>query len=135
MEFDSKDRKKSIKVWVSDEERCLLETKARYYGYKRLSKYVRDAIIYEKVTRVDVDNQDKIYDAYAINTKELKKITKEIRYMLKYLTQIDEENIKKIKSLMNNIIKNQNKMLDLIDEKLDLDVWQEINHNKEMSEE
>lgn len=73
MEFDSKQRRKSIKVWLSDEERILVETKARYYGYKRLAKYVRDAVIYEKVTYVDVKNKDQLYFAYAENTKQLKK--------------------------------------------------------------
>ena len=50
MEFNSKQRRKSIKVWLSDEERILVESKAEYYGYKRLAKYIRDAAIYEKVT-------------------------------------------------------------------------------------
>lgn len=31
MEFDSKQRRKSIKVWLSDEERKLVEAKAEYY--------------------------------------------------------------------------------------------------------
>ena len=33
---------------------------------------------------------------------------------------------------MKTIYKKQNKMLDLIDKKLDLEVWQEINRNKEV---
>ena len=43
MEFNSKQRRKSIKVWLSDEERILVESKAEFYGYKRLAKYIRDA--------------------------------------------------------------------------------------------
>ena len=38
MEFNSKQRRKSIKVWLSDEERILVEAKAKFYGYKRLAK-------------------------------------------------------------------------------------------------
>lgn len=130
MEFDSKQRRKSIKVWLSDEERILVETKARYYGYKRLAKYVRDAVIYEKVTYVDVKNKDQLYLAYAENTKQFKKITKEIRHISKYATQVSDENIKELLDIMYAILRNQKSMIKLIDEKLDLDVWKEINHNK-----
>lgn len=130
MEFDSKQRRKSIKVWLSDEERILVETKARYYGYKRLAKYVRDAVIYEKVTYVDVKNKDQLYLAYAENTKQLKKITKEIRHISKYATQVSDENIKELLDIMYAILRNQKSMIKFIDEKLDLDVWKKINHNK-----
>ena len=36
---------------------------------------------------------------------------------------------------MFNVINNQKDMLKLIDEKLDFDVWQEINREKQMEEE
>ena len=127
MQFNSKERRKSIKVWVSDEERCLLETKANYYGYKTLASYIRDAVMYEKVTYVDLKNKDEIYEAYGNNTEELKKITKEFRHFSKYATQISTDDIKKISNTMFGILKNQKKMLQLIESKLDLDVWQEIN--------
>ena len=130
MEFDSKQRRKSIKVWLSDEERILVEAKARHYGYKRLAKYVRDAVIYEKVTYVDLKNKEQLYLAYAENTKQLKKITKEIRHISKYATQVSDENIKELLDIMYAILRNQKSMIKLIDEKLDLDVWKEINHNK-----
>ena len=38
-------RRKSIKVWVSDEERALVEAKAYNYGYRRIAPYIRDAAI------------------------------------------------------------------------------------------
>ena len=93
MEFNSKQRRKSIKVWLSDEERILVESKAEFYGYKRLAKYIRDAAIYEKVTHVDLKNKEELYVAYAENTKELKKITKEIRHISKYATRLTYETI------------------------------------------
>lgn len=127
MKFDSKTRRKSIKVWVSDEERCLLETKAEFYGYKTLASYIRDAIIYEKVTYIDLKNRKEIYDVYSDNTKELKKIAKEFRHFSKYATQISKDDLKNISITMFTILKNQKKMLQLIENKLDLDVWQEIN--------
>lgn len=130
MEFNSKQRRKSIKVWLSDEERILVESKAEFYGYKRLAKYIRDATIYEKVTYVDLKNKEDLYTAYAENTKELKKITKEIRHISKYATRLTDETKKDILDVMYAVLRNQKAMIKLIDEKLDLDVWKEINHNK-----
>lgn len=130
MEFNSKQRRKSIKVWLSDEERILVESKAEYYGYKRLARYIRDAAIYEKVTYVNLKDKEELYTAYAENTKQLKKITKEIRHISKYATQLSENELQNLMKIMYGILKNQKSMIKLIDEKLDLDVWKEINHNK-----
>ena len=130
MEFNSKQRRKSIKVWLSDEERILVESKAEYYGYKRLAKYIRDAAIYEKVTYVDLIGKEDLYTAYSENTKELKKITKEIRHISKYATRLTDETKKDILDVMYAVLGNQKAMIKLIDEKLDLNVWKEINHNK-----
>ncbi len=130
MKFNSKQRRKSIKVWLSDEERILVESKAEFYGYKRLAKYIRDAAIYEKVTYINLKNKEELYVAYSENTKELKKITKEIRHISKYVTQLTDETKKNILDIMYAILRNQKSMIKLIDEKLDLDVWKEINHNK-----
>ena len=130
MEFNSKQRRKSIKVWLSDEERILVEAKAEYYGYKRLAKYIRDAAIYEKVTYVDLKNKEQLYTAYAENTQQLKQITKEIRHISKYATQLSNESTKDLLDVMYAVLRNQKSMIKLIDEKLDLDVWKEINHSK-----
>lgn len=130
MDFNSKQRRKSIKVWLSDEERTLVESKAEYYGYKRLAKYIRDAAIYEKVTYIDLKNKEELYTAYAENTKQLNKIAKEVRHISKYATQLSEEELQILLNTMYGILKNQKSMIKLIDEKLDLDVWKEINHNK-----
>ena len=127
MDFNSK---KSIKVWLSDEERILVESKAEFYGYKRLAKYIRDAAIYEKVTYVNLKNKEELYVAYSENTKKLKKITKEIRHISKYATQLNDEQRKDLLDLMFAVLRNQKAMIKLIDEKLDLEVWKEVNHNK-----
>ena len=135
MNEDSKNRTKIIKARVTEDEEILVKTKAKIYGYKNLSKYLIDAAIYEKITHIDLDNQMKIYNAYAKNTKELNKIIKEIRTMCKYATQLNSIDVSNIKSIMFTIINNQKEMLKLIDEKLDLQVWQSINRNKEKQEE
>lgn len=123
-------RRKSIKVWVSDEERTLVEAKAHNYCYRRLAPYIRDAAIYERVTNVEVKGEKEILNAYAENTREVKSIVKDIRHICKFATQISESDRQELLHLMKAIYKKQNKMLDLIDKKLDLEVWQEINRNK-----
>lgn len=128
MQLNPKKRKESIKVWLSKEERILAEAKAEYYGYKRFAPYVRDAVIYENVTKVDLKNKDEIYKAYSENTEELKKIAKEVRHISRYATQLTEDNLKNLTNVTYGILRNQKKMLELINEKLDLEVWKEINH-------
>ncbi len=123
-------RRKSIKVWVSDEERSLIEAKTHNYCYRRLAPYIRDAAIYERVTKVNVKAQDEILNAYAENTREVKSIVKEIRHICKFATQISERDRQELLDLMKAIYKKQKAMLALIDKKLDLEVWQEINRNK-----
>lgn len=132
MQLNPKKRKESIKVWLSKEERILAEAKAEYYGYKRFAPYVRDAVIYENVTKVDLKNKDEIYKAYSENTEELKKIAKEVRHISRYATQLTEDNLKSLTNVTYGILRNQKKMLELINEKLDLEVWKEINHFKDV---
>ena len=132
MQLNPKKRKESIKVWLSKEERILAEAKAEYYGYKRFAPYVRDAVIYENVTKVDLKNKDEIYKAYSENTEELKKIAKEVRHISRYATQLTEDNLKNLTNVTYGILRNQKKMLELINEKLDLEVWKDINDFKDV---
>lgn len=132
MQLNPKERKESIKVWLSKEERILAEAKAEYYGYKRFAPYVRDSVIYENVTNVNLKNKEEIYKAYSDNTEELKKIAKEVRHISRYATQLSNEDLKYLTNVMYGILNNQKKMINLIDEKLDLEVWKEINHFKDV---
>lgn len=132
MEFNTKERRKSIKVIVSDEERSLIEAKANFYGYKTIAGYIRDSAIYEKITHVDLKSKNELYEAYSNNTKELKKIAKEFRHFSKYATQISEEDMKNISTIMFTILRKQKQMLQLIENKLDIDIWQEINKRDHM---
>lgn len=122
-------------VWLTDEERNLLEAKSNYYGYKTLAGYIRDSSVFEKITHVDLDGKKELYDAYSQCTKEIKKAVKEIRNVIKYATQIDAIETRKLTSLMYNIINNQKSLLKMTEKKLNLKVWQEINKNKELQEE
>ena len=88
MKFDSKSRRKGIKVWVSDEERCLLETKVEFYGYKTLAGYVRDAVIYEKVTYSKSKTKDYYHQYKEQSWKE--KINEDVENILPKCTSMEE---------------------------------------------
>lgn len=130
MENDLKVRKEMVKARVTEEEKALIKEKAEFYGYRNISNYIRDAAIYEKVTYVDLKNRQLIYNAYSENTKEIKEITKGIKHLCKFLTQINEDDIRDLKAKMFRIIRLQQEMYKLIGKKLDLEVWQKINRNK-----
>jgi hypothetical protein len=130
MKFNYKDRTEMIKARVSKEEKTLIKAKAEYYGYKQLSNYIRDAAIYEKVTYVDLEGKNDIYNAYSKNTQILNEIYKYIKHITTYATQIDKYEREELKFKMIEILKYQKDMLKLIDRKLDLDVWQRVNHRK-----
>ena len=130
MELNPNERRKRLKVWISEEERALLDAKAEYYGYKHLSEYIRDSAIYENVTMVDLKNKNEILKAYSDNTQELKKIAKEFRHLNKYATQLSSQDLDNISLMIVTILKRQKDFLKLIDNKLDLEVWKELNHNR-----
>ena len=133
--MDSDNKNRIIKARVNEYEESLIKEKAKYYGYKSLSKYLVDAAIYERITNYDLKNQQLIYDAYAQNTKEINKLTREIRLIRKFATQLNNDNIKNLNDLLFTIIQKQSEMLELIDKKMDLDVWEKINRQKLSEEE
>ena len=130
MELNPDNRTEMIKSRVSEEEKILIKAKAEYYGYKQLSKYIRDSAIYEKVTNVDLIGKNEILKAYSDNTQILKEMHKSIKHIAIFAKQIDKYEWEDLKFKMLEILKNQKEMIKLIDKKLDLDVWQEVNHRK-----
>lgn len=130
MKFNSKDRTEMLKVRVSKEEKALIQEKAEMYGYRYLSSYIRDVAIYEKVTQVNLKGQNEICSAFSENTKEIKEIAKGVKHLCKFLTQADYLEMANLKARMYDIIKKQYQIRDLIAKKLDLDVWQRINRDK-----
>lgn len=130
MELNPDNRTEIIKARVSEEEKTLIKAKAEYYGYKQLSKYIRDAAIYEKVTVVDLIGKNEILKAYSDNTQILKQMYKSIRHIAIFATQIDKYEREELKFKMMEILKQQKEMIKLIDKKLDLDVWQKVNRSK-----
>ena len=130
MELNPDNRTEMIKSRVSEEEKILIKAKAEYYGYKQLSKYIRDSAIYEKVTNFDLIGKNEILKAYSDNTQILKEMHKSIKHIAIFAKQIDKYEREDLKFKMLEILKNQKEMIKLIDKKLDLDVCQKINHRK-----
>ena len=130
MELNPNNRTEMIKARVSEEEKILIKAKAEYYGYKQLSKYIRDAAIYEKVTFVDLIGKNEILKAYSDNTQILREMYKSIKHIAIFATQIDKYEREDLKFKMMEILKQQKEMIKLIDKKLDLNVLQEVNHRK-----
>lgn len=128
MELNPDNRTEMIKARVSEEEKILIKAKAEYYGYKQLSKYIRDSAIYEKVTNVDLIGKNEILKAYSDDIQILKEMYKSIKHIAIFATQIDKYEREELKFKMLEILKNQKEMIKLIDKKLDLDVWQQVNH-------
>ena len=134
MEFNPENRTQIIKARVSEEEKALIQAKAENYGYKKLSEYIRDASIYEKVTVVDLVGKHEILKAYSDNTQVLREMNKSIKHIATFATQIDIDEREDLKSNMMLILKRQKQMLNLIDKRLDLDVWKKLNHNRTVKE-
>ena len=108
----------------------MIKAKAEYYGYKRLSKYIRDSAIYEKVTNIDLIGKNEILKAYSDNTQILKEMYKSIKHIAIFATQIDKYEREELQFKIFEILKNQKEMIKLIDKKLDQNVWQQVNHRK-----
>lgn len=74
--------------------------------------------------------KSEILKAYSDNTLILREMYKSIRHIAIFATQIDKYDKEELKFKMMEILKHQKEMIKLIDKKLDLDVWKEINHRK-----
>lgn len=90
--------------------------------------------IYEKVTTVDLVGKHEILKAYSDNTQILREMNKSIKHIAASATQIDIDEREDLKSNMMLILKRQKQMLNLIDKRLDLDVWKKLNHNRTVKE-
>lgn len=57
-------------------------------------------------------------------------MNKSIKHIAIFATQVDKYEREDLKFKMMEILKHQKDMIKLIDKKLDLDVWQKVNHRK-----
>lgn len=89
--MDENNRRKQFRLWLSPAERELLEQKAEFYGYKCLSYYLRDAALYESVIQIIPTGIEELLKEYNEYLTEMKKITKEVRRILKYDTHMSDD--------------------------------------------
>ena len=84
----------------------------------------------EETADITLLGKNEILKAYSDNTQILKEMHKSIKHIAIFAKQIDKYEREDLKFKMLEILKNQKEMIKLIDKKLDLDVWQEVNHRK-----
>ena len=113
-------RNKIVKARVTEKERETIKQKAKKYGYKNVSKYLIDAVLFENIMVVETSGQDIVYKAYADSTKEIKKFRKLLVDIRNRTVILNEEDSKILRNAIFTILGNQKKMLQLINEKLDL---------------
>lgn len=89
--MEENNRRKQFRLWLSPVERELLEQKAELYGYKCLSYYLRDAALYESVIQIIPTGIEELLKEYNEYLTEMKKITKEVRRILKYDTHMSDD--------------------------------------------
>ncbi len=66
--------------------RALVETKAYNYGYRRLTPYIRDAAIYERVTNYKIKGEDEIINEYCEINKKFKEMLKDVKHIFRFAT-------------------------------------------------
>lgn len=117
-------RNKIIKARVTEKEREEIKKKACTYGYKNVSKYLIDAVLFENITIVDTKGQDLVYKAYANYTKEIKKIRKALVDIKENTVILNEQDSNLLRKSIFAVFENQRKMMQIINEKLNLEISQ-----------
>ena len=78
-------------LWLTNEEKSLLELRAEQYGYRYLSDYLRDAGVYNDVILVDISYTESVNSLFTDMITEIRKLTKEVRRVMKYDTSASPE--------------------------------------------
>lgn len=98
-----KSNKKKYTLWLTDEEKKLLEVRAEQYGYLYLSEYLRDAGIYNDVIQVDISYTEQVNNLFQELINEIKKLTKEVRRVMKYNTSATTEETEMIQQALYRV--------------------------------
>lgn len=98
-------RRTQIKIFLTDEERQIIEEKMEKYGYKSLAAYVRDACIYENIIVEDIKDKKEISEKIATLISEFKKTRNDVNSLV-YNPAATSIDIKIITNTLKNIEKN-----------------------------
>ena len=99
----NKDKKKQYNIWLTDEERKLLNAKVQQYNYQYLSDYIRDAALYEGLIEVNVSYTDEVNALFQEAINEIRKYTKEVRRILKWSSNISKAELEQLQHSLNII--------------------------------
>lgn len=106
--MESRIRKKQIKLYVTEKEYNSIKIKMKQFGTEKFSVYARKMLIDGYVIKLD-------------NIYEFKKIIYEINKIgvnINQLTKLANENKNISKSIVNSIIKKQEELHQLVNERL-----------------
>lgn len=112
-------RRTQIKIFLTDEERTIIEEKMQQYGYKSLAAYVRDACIHENIIVEDIDGKKEVVEKIANLITEFKKTRNEVSD-LAYNPAASSINVKVITNTIKNIDKSLNELKVIVTEKLEV---------------
>ena len=111
-----KQRKERLFVKVTGEEKQLLQEKARKYGYRFVSPYIRDASIQEKVYLEDIKGKSEILRELSELKKEVQLLRRDHRYNFR-LNELKEDDLRLLESI-NELVTTVKKQLQLHREKV-----------------
>ncbi len=103
----NRNRKNELKIFLSDDEKYILEQKWKLSGAKSRSAFVRHLILYGYV--YDVDYSD--LREYNTNLARIGNILNQIAKRANATGNIYDDDIKEVKELMNKIWHTQKSML------------------------
>lgn len=112
-------RRTQIKIFLTDEERTIIEDKMQQYGYKSLAAYVRDTCIHENIIVEDIDGKKEVVEKIANLITEFKKTRNEVSD-LAYNPAASSINVKVITNTIKNIDKSLNELKVIVTEKLEV---------------
>lgn len=117
--MNKNNKRRQFRLWLSPIERELLEQKAELYGYKCLSYYLRDAALYESVIQIIPTGIEELLKEYNEYLTEMKKITKEVRRILKYDTHMSDEERENLQHILYRVYSQTKSLKKTTKEKVD----------------
>lgn len=128
--MDGNNKRKQFRLWLSPIERELLEQKAELYGYKCLSYYLRDAALYESVIQIIPTGIEELLKEYNEYLTEMKKITKEVRRILKYDTHMSDDEKELLQHSLYKVYSQTKSLKKTTKEKVDYSILEKKGRTK-----
>lgn len=98
VEFEKKD--KMILIKVTSTEKKEIEEKAKLYGYRYVSEYIRDACINEKVYINNIKSKKEVLDKVSELVKEVQLLRRDHRYNFR-MEEVKEDDRKLANAILD----------------------------------